>query len=424
MRRLTIFILTSSFSLGLSFGATSATGAGALDRTFGNGGKVETSFGHNIRPQSAALQTDGKLVVVGTLDNFQVATQVFAVVRYMPNGTLDPAFGQGGVATTAFTDFVNSANAVAIQADGKIVVAGETQSSDGSVDQFALARFNTNGTLDIGFGAGGKVTTDFLGLHAGGFHQTANVVLLQSDGKILAGGVARAGYRSPEQTALARYSYDGSLDTAFGSNGKILTVGIGGVNALGLLSDGQILALNNRGGIEQFHADGTAASVTGGSIVATAHNWNAAFEPDGRFVLVTTVQGPGGRYDLDVKVLRFDAHGASDPTFNSPPFDFDVTGPVSNIGQAVAVAPDGRILVAGTAPIQGGGNDFGLARINSGGGLDATFGSGGRITTRFEGSDQIFAVVLQPDGKIVAVGQAFNGSTYLANLAMARYLAQ
>ena len=424
MMRLTTLILTLAFSFGLSFRATSATGAGSLDPTFGNGGKVETNFGHNIRPQSAALQTDGKLVVVGALDNFQVASQVFAVVRYLSNGALDSGFGQGGVATTAFTNFINSAKAVAIQADGKIVVAGEMQSSNGSVDQFALARFNTNGTLDSGFGAGGKITTDFLGLSSGGFHQSANVLLLQPDGKILAGGAARAGYRNPEQTALARYNYDGSLDTKFGNNGKVLTVGIGGVTGLGLLSDGQILALNNRGGIEQFHADGTAASVTGGPIVADAHNWNAAFEPDGRFVLVTTVRGPGGFYDLDVKVLRFDAHGASDPTFNNPAFDFDLTGPASNIGQAVAVAPDGRILAAGTAPIQGGGNDFGLARINSDGSLDGTFGSGGKTTTRFEGSDQIFAVVMQPDGKIVAVGQAFNGSTYQANLAMARYLAQ
>lgn len=136
--RLTTLILTLAFSFGLSFRAISATGAGSLDPTFGNGGKVETNFGHNIRPQSAALQTDGKLVVVGALDNFQVASQVFAVVRYLPNGTLDSGFGQGGVAITAFTNFINSAKAVAIQADGKIVVAGEMQSSNGSVDQFAL----------------------------------------------------------------------------------------------------------------------------------------------------------------------------------------------------------------------------------------------------------------------------------------------
>src|SRR5262245_48848719 len=125
-----------------------AIASGELDPTFGSGGKVETGFGNNARPMDSALQPDGKLVVVGSVEDFVVANTVFLIVRYRPGGTLDPAFGSGGSVRIAFTDFISSANAVAIQPDGRIIVAGNTQSADGRLNQFALARLMPNGSMD------------------------------------------------------------------------------------------------------------------------------------------------------------------------------------------------------------------------------------------------------------------------------------
>jgi uncharacterized delta-60 repeat protein len=165
-------ILAIPLLSGLAWGA-----AGSLDPSFGSGGKVVTGFGHNTRALDATLQSDGKLVVAMALDNPPISTQAFAVVRYLPNGALDVSFGKNGLAKVSFTNFINTPNFVAIQPDGKIVVGGEAQSADGSVDEFAMARFNANGSLDTSFGSRGKVTTNFLTTHAGGFHEAANVVL-------------------------------------------------------------------------------------------------------------------------------------------------------------------------------------------------------------------------------------------------------
>src|SRR5581483_1437632 len=192
--------LISSFVLFSLFSAPAAIAQ--LDSTFGVRGKAEISFGVNVAPGDAALQSDGKIIVVCATDNFQIASQVFGVTRLLSNGSPDTTFVNRGTTIMAFTDFINTPNAVAIQADGKIVVAGETQSSDGSVNRFAVARFNSNGTLDTTFGVGGKVTTEFFSVTFGGVRELADVILLQPDGKILVAGVAIQGAKLPVQSAL------------------------------------------------------------------------------------------------------------------------------------------------------------------------------------------------------------------------------
>ena len=397
--------------------------AGGLDPSFGSGGKVVTGFGHNARALDATLQSDGKLVVVLTLDNTPIATSAFAVARYLSNGTLDASFGRNGLTKIAFTNFINTPNSVAIQPDGKIVAGGEAQSADGSVDEFAMARFNANGTLDTSFGTGGKVTTDFLTTHAGGFHEGANVVLLQPDGKILLGGVVSSNPDAPTDTALARYNSNGSLDTTFGNGGKVSMISIGAVNALAVLTDGQILALNNAAGIAQFQSNGTLVPVTSGTIAVTSHTSITGFQLDAKFILAGGGLGPSGENDLDVKLSRFLPTGGMDPSFfNSPIFDFGAPGAFTNTAQAFAVGSNGRIAVGGLSQTPSFGDIFGLARLNSDGTLDSTFGTGGTVTTNFGGSDQVLAVVVQPDGKIIAVGQTFNTTKSIANLALARYL--
>jgi uncharacterized delta-60 repeat protein len=128
--------------------------AGSLDPTFGKGGKVVTSFTtrsapfQSPRPSDAALQPDGKIVVAVTFFSSAIATEAFGVARYLPNGSLDKTFGSNGSAQTAFTNFIDGTSGLALQSDGKIVVVGTASSADGTLSEFAVARFNSNGSLD------------------------------------------------------------------------------------------------------------------------------------------------------------------------------------------------------------------------------------------------------------------------------------
>jgi uncharacterized delta-60 repeat protein len=422
MKKFALSILSGFIFFGLTVVNASLAGAQALDSSFGAGGKVELDFGVSVAPSDAALQPDGKIVVVGTTDNFQIATQVFGVTRLLPNGSVDTTFGNQGAVMTAFTNFINSPNAVAIQLDGKIVVAGETQSSDDSINRFAVARYNPNGSLDTTFGSGGRVTPEFFNVTFGGVREVADVILLQPDNKIIVAGVAIQGARLPANSALVRLNPNGTLDSTFGNGGKVAVNSIGLITSLALLSNGQILALNNVGGIAQFDARGNlASSVTSGTIVASSNNAVSAFESNGRFV---TAGGAHGitRRDIDITVIGFNPTGSIDHTFNSPVFDFREENTISvDSAQIVAIQPDGKILVGGLSS-DSSSTVFGLGRLNTNGSLDSSFGSGGVLTTRFEGSDQISSIMIQTDGKILAVGQAFNSSTGRGNLAIARYL--
>jgi len=417
-------ILPALLSFGLLYASTFVyAAAGSLDPTFGTGGKVETGFGNNARPADAVLQLDGKLVVAGTFDNFQVATQVFGVVRYLSSGKLDTTFGKRGFATTNFTNFINSVSSMALQPNGKIVVAGTAMSADGTLSEFAIARFNSNGSLDSTFGSGGHVTTNFVGVQLGGVSNPANAVLLQPDNKILVGGLASQCAKCIHYTALARYNSNGSLDTTFGTGGKVTVQAIGPVYTLALDSNGNIFAVNGTAAVE-FNSSGTLASTPAATIVASSHPGISAFQPDGKFVVSGVAQGPSGRRDIDVKVSRFTSNGGADFTFQNSPFDFGAGGPFSNVGQAVALQPDGQIVVGGISQTASFGNIFGLARLNSDGNLDQNFGAGGVLTTQFFAADQVLALVVQTDGKIIAIGQTLNANTQLADVALARYIGQ
>ncbi|RNL73939.1 hypothetical protein EBF04_29975 [Streptomyces sp. I6] len=194
------------------------------------------------------LQADGKIVAAG----FSTAggTSDFALARYDTNGTLDAAFGTGGLVTTDFgPGSFDQASGVAVQADGKIVAAG--LSDTGGLGDFALARYNTNGTLDAAFGTGGLVTTDF-----GGSTDQAFGVVLQADGKIVAAGSSTTG--GTDDFALARYDTNGTLDATFGTGGLVTTdFGPGSFDqafGVAVQADGKIVAagLSDTGGTDDF----------------------------------------------------------------------------------------------------------------------------------------------------------------------------
>jgi uncharacterized delta-60 repeat protein len=200
---------------------------GAIDNTFGTLGLVTTDFGGSVdRAFAMALQPDGKLVVAGDSD------ANFALARYNSNGSLDASFGSAGKVITSFGG-IDQASAVILQPDGKILVAGQTDTGI-SID-FALARYMPDGSLDGAFGTGGRVTTNFIGAS----DDLAAAVVLQSDGKIVVGGT------SDDNFALARYTSGGLLDSTFGGAGTV-TTNLGGedvLHALALQPDGAIVAV-------------------------------------------------------------------------------------------------------------------------------------------------------------------------------------
>src|SRR5438046_7444429 len=217
-------IVTAASVLTSSIGAQGAQAAGGdLDPTFGTGGMVMTDLSRSTDIANAvAVQSDGKLVVVGqTYKNNDYSTEDFAVARYNTDGTLDTTFGRGGKVRTDFPGLAAVPSSVVIQPDGKIVVAGGAFPLFTFLGDFKVVRYNPNGSLDRSFGSGGIVTTTF---PEGSY---AFDVALQPDGKIIAAGTVFVDFNpgdiSDTDFALARYNSDGSLDTTFGNGGTVMT---------------------------------------------------------------------------------------------------------------------------------------------------------------------------------------------------------
>src|SRR5947209_9805228 len=418
-----VLCLCLSFAAGDRINAA----AGQLDGTFGSGGTVETSFANAVIPSRALLQSTGDIIVVAGFDNTTIATEAFGVVRYLPNGTLDTSFGTQGRTIAAFTNFINSPNSAALQTDGKIVVAGVATSADGTLSEFAIARFNANGGLDSSFGKGGKVTTNFVGVQPGGVSNPATVILIQTDGKILVGGSASRCAKCTTRVALARYNADGTLDAGFGSSGKasIILSGVTAPNAMAELSSGDFLIIAGQV-IAQFSPTGVLrSSVTGGTIVASSTGGTNVFQPNGKYLLAQGVRDTAGENDIDIQLVRFNVTGGGYFAFSNPPFDFGADAPFEDFAEGIAVQADGRIIVVGGNQPSAGVENMGVARLNSNGSLDPTFGNGGRVTTAIPNAQTAaIAVTLQPDGKIIVVGQAIVNFTSAVNLVVARYLAQ
>jgi len=301
------------------------------------------------------------------------------------DGGLDPGFGSGGKVMTDFNNSTDIANAVAVQADGKFVVVGTTYTNnDYTGEDFAIARYNANGTLDTSFGVQGKVKTDFPGLAA-----VASSVLIQPDGKIVVAGGAFPLFTFLGNFEIARYNPDGSLDTSFGNGGIVTTHFPGGQGsyafALALQPDGKIVAAGTH--FVSFSSD--ASSNTDFAL--------ARYSPDGT---LDVSFGSGG-------LVTTDFNGHNDDAF------------------AILIQPDGRLVAVGSATTLNTYVDFAAARFLPDGGLDASFGTGGRVRTDFGlgGFDQARSAVLQPDGKIVAVGTTISPSGAMQRFALVRYTA-
>src|SRR5438876_3825716 len=247
-------------------------------------------------------------------------------------GDLDPTFGTGGQVTTDFSRSTDIANAVALQPDGKLVVVGQTyKHNDYTGEDFAVARYNTDGTLDTTFGVNGKVKTDFPGLAA-----VASSVVIQPDGKIVVAGGAFPTFTFLGDFEVVRYNSNGSLDTSFG-NGGIVTTSFPGQGsyafALALQSDGKIIAAgtdfvnfssedssNTDFGLERYNPDGTPDTTfgNGGQVTTDFDGFNddafsVLIQADGKIVAVGSAKNPANFYDF--AAVRYQADGTIDTTF-------------------------------------------------------------------------------------------------------------
>jgi uncharacterized delta-60 repeat protein len=395
--------------------------AGTLDTSFSGDGRVLTNFttGDDAAIGVAVQPADGKIVAAGGAAG---GGGRFALARYNPGGTPDSSFSGDGKVATNFTPGPESAFDMALQADGKIVAAGWAGGQGG---RFALARYNTNGTLDAGFGGDGKVVTNFSPVADFAFG-----VAIQANGKIVA--VGRAG-GSGGRIAVARYNPNGRLDASFSGDGKVttnFTAGDDRADLLALQTDGRIVAAgtadyfgrNARFALVRYRPNGALdASFSGDGKVTT----NFTTGSDGAFAVAVQADGKivaAGQARLTVALARYNPNGALDSSFSG---DGKVrTDFTSGLDYAddVELQSDGKIVVAGAANFFGRDSRFALVRYNAGGTADASFSGDGRVVTNFTaGRDGALNLAVQPaDGKIVAAGFASGGG---GRFALARYLA-
>lgn len=447
---------------------------GSRDNTFGNQGIVVTDFfGRSDQAESVAIQNDGKIVVGGLASNSNGNAQ-FALARYNPNGSLDNSFDGDGKLITEFDAGRSSIASIKLEADGRIVAAGVA-------DDFALARYLPDGSLDNSFDLDGKLTTDF------GGQDFALSVEYHENGKIIVIGQAFYGVQGSD-FALARYNPDGSLDNSFDTDGKLTGYYPGQSNsqfrAVTLRKNEKILAagelLNPLTGnydfvVAQFDLDGNADPAFGyGGHISTdfgyndyaysiavqkdgkilvggtsfndagnAHQVLARYLPNGRpdnsfgdngnlvdsfsgnYIMNSIIVQKNGRIVVSVEgggdfaLLGYTANGSPDPGFGNGGRVFTDFGQY-DVVNSLAIQQDGKIVAAGYTSSDSGA-DFALARYNSDGNLDNSFGNGGKITSDFGMFEEAFSVAIQKDGKIIAAGSTHNNSVFNFDYVVARY---
>lgn len=339
------------------FSAVQAGTPGDFDTSFSQDGfdSVRTgSLSHGSR--AVALQPDGKIVVAGDQQNKVV------VLRYLPNGTLDSTFSGDGIVTTNFTDGDEDATAVAIQPDGKIIVVGVSDDYE-----LIMARYLPNGKLDRKFATNGKYVSTVLTEGA----TLATGIILLPDGKFIISatffGTGSLGY----DFMLVRFKPNGKIDTNFGDEGVILNDFVG----------------------------------------AWDFTYDIVQQPDGKLIQVGTADVHGTD---QVAATRYHPNGELDNDFGGG--DGTLELPFASDGAAVVLLPDGKILIGGTA-----NNSFLLAQLLSNGNPDSSFGGGdGFASYSFGGvEDTLIDLVRLPDGKIIAVGRSFDGD--IESIAIARF---
>jgi uncharacterized delta-60 repeat protein len=369
---------------------------GDLDTTFGSGGKKTVNFGGIDAAQAVLVQPNGRVVAAGGGG----PASSFCVVRLRSaNGTLDPTFGSGGKRVIDFGTDDESVYGAALQPDGKIVLAGDSRL------QPAVVRLKANGALDTSFDGDGRK------LFSWGAIGRVTAAVVAPNGKILLGG-----FSGPEggNIQVARLNANGAFDTTFGTGG-IAAVDFGGTEfgeAIARQADGRILVVGRSSAAgavvarlratgvldPDFGGDGRVTLPGGGSVNAVL------VQPDRNIVVAGNASG-----SATMTVTRLKPDGSLDMGFGSAGTTTVAFGSLANPLGGAARQPDGKIVIAGYTQ---DGEDVAVARLNTNGSLDATFGAGGKATVDFGAATFGNAVALAPNGRIVVAGQKTGGDDF------------
>ncbi len=397
---------------------------GSLDPSFNGTGIVIRDFAGTEDLRAVAVLPDGKIIAAGTTD--ASGHDDILVVRYNPNGTVDTSFSADGTEITSLLPTSNeTVKAMAVQPDGKIVVVGHTDANGTGVnlDMFAV-RFNANGGLDTTFGIGG--TGKYTINPSPSADDEASGVAILPDGKIMIGGSART--NTSTVFSLARLGTNGILDATFSGDGyqEITAAGFAQCNAIRLQPNGKIVMVgqSKAAGNQDFivaccNADGTLDTTFSndglvqtnliGQDIALA----VAVQPDGKILVAGTAAS-----GADSVAIRYNSDGTLDTSFASAGIFRNAFGSFSFFGSVVLQA-DGKILLGGASGTLAGRN-FTVVRLSPSGILDTSFDGDGYVISNINpaGGNFIWGMALQPDGRLVAVGQSGNSSR---NIALARY---
>jgi uncharacterized delta-60 repeat protein len=405
-----------------------AQSAGALDLSFGTGGKVVTDFFRAADEiHGLAIAADGTLVAAGTAFKPNNGFD-FAVARYSARGVLIPPvavfdFHPGGLNDEAV--------AVATLADGRIVVAGRSAAGTASNYDFAVARLLPSlAGLDPTFGVNGRMTTDFFGKF-----DDATGMVVQPDGRIVVAGMV-TNPTDHQDVGLVRYTFDGKLDTTFGAGGRVVT-DLSPTSeypfGMALQLDGKVILVGasfNTGANEltmvRYLPNGSLDENFGARGKVLLNNYPAVahavtVQDDGRIVVAGVVLIPP--QGADFAVWRFEANGALDRSFGNLGRAFAEAGHWDS-AEAVAVQPDGKIVAAGYTQLYANfmSTDFAAVRLTSSGRLDPTFGTNGVAVADLAGDgDPGAAVAIQPGGGIVIGGRADNPQNGSSDFGLVRF---
>jgi uncharacterized delta-60 repeat protein len=340
---------------------------GSLDTTFSGDGKQVTDLGRSDFAYDAALQSDGKIVVVGS--SCDDAGCDLAVARYMPGGSLDTTFSGDGKKVVDYGGQDNgSQGGVAIRSDGKIVIAGFFFDATKNALVFAVYRLNSNGSPDPAFGGDGMVSFDFGNED---WTDTAYDLALQSNGKIVVGGSTWNRGTGESKFAVARLTSNGTLDSTFSVDG-LKTTGFdtnAESYALALQSDGKIVLAGHNGGrfaLARYNPGGSLDNTFSGDgrvttpffdssgVQTEAICWDVAILSNGN--LVAGGEMYNSNSGRNFAIVRYNANGSLDTAFGRQTINF--SGFDNDIGRALGVQANGRYVLAGVSE-----TDFALARF-------------------------------------------------------------
>jgi competence ComEA-like helix-hairpin-helix protein len=419
--------VSATYEMIVSFQAASSSLDGP-DPTFGIDGKLTTDFAlRDDFGNGAALQPDGKIIVAGRASNG--LDDDFGLARYNSDGSLDPSFGTDGRVLTDLTlDSLININTASVQQLETLPGIGPVLAQNIVDYRTANGPFDTTQHILNVSGMGPSLFNQIKDLITVGDNY-AYAMALQPDGKIVVTG------GSDSSLALARYNTDGSLDPSFDGDGSLLT-DFDGLSAVGfsvdLQPDGKILVAGFRSAardfslvLARFNSDGspdlsfgTGSKVLNNFGQGEAYGGTLALQPDGKILLA------GQTFLLSIgyvfALARYNSDGTLDTSFgNTGNVTTDIEGSLDEGIGTVIVQPDGKIIAAGSSTINEMG-DFATVRYNADGSLDTTFGTGGKVITDIANRDNFGSTAaLQPDGRIIVAGRSFSGANN--DFALARY---